>query len=89
MKDTTVVEDWIFNENYFNVKNDWYVYNIEEFVLVQDFDGRIRSCQMHHLTIVKYHDKMQEKESKFTLDIEYMSNHRERDAQLNIQIYQT
>jgi hypothetical protein len=32
--------------------------------------GRIRSCQMHHLTIVKYHGKMQEKESKFTLDIE-------------------
>ncbi len=49
------------------------VYNIEEFVLVQDFDGRIRSCHMHHLTIAKYHDKMQEKESKFTLDIEYMT----------------
>lgn len=65
------------------------MYNIEEFVLVQDFDGRIRSCQMHHLTIVKYHGKMQEKESKFTLYIEYMSNDRERDAQLNIQIYQT
>ncbi len=46
------------------------MYYIEEFVLVHDFDGRIRSCQMHHLTIVTYHGKMQEKESKFTLDIE-------------------
>jgi len=46
------------------------MYYIEEFVLVHDFDGRIRSYQMHHLTIVKYHGKMQEKESKFTLDIE-------------------
>jgi hypothetical protein len=32
---------------------------------------------------------MQEKESKFTLDIEHMSNDRKRDSQLNIQIYQT
>jgi hypothetical protein len=65
------------------------IYNIEEFVQVHDFDGRIRPCHMHQLTIVKYHGKMQEKESKFTLDIEHMSDDRKRDAQLNIQIYQT
>jgi hypothetical protein len=65
------------------------MYNIEEFVLVHDFDGRIRSCHMDHKTIVKYHGKMQEKESKFTLDIEHMSNDRKRDSPLNIQIYQT
>jgi hypothetical protein len=50
------------------------VYNIEESVLADDLDGKIRNCHMHHLTIVKYYGKMQEKESKFTLDIEYMSN---------------
>jgi hypothetical protein len=65
------------------------MYNIEVFVLAHDFDGRIRSGHRHHLTAVKYHGKMQEKESKFTLDIEYMSDDRERDAQLNMQIYQT
>ncbi len=50
------------------------MYNIEESVLADDHDGRIRNCHMHHLTIVKYYGKMQEKESKFTLDIEYMNN---------------